>query len=108
MTGTTEDTSDAPEPIDADFEPAPPRPDYFDSTDEASRGPGWIALGITGVVASLFGGLIAGGLNWAGNGAYAPQTLAEEVESLSANQQAVEASVEAFRTELVSARANGS
>lgn len=104
MTGTTEDMGDGPEPIDADFEPAPPKADYFSGDDQSSSGPGWIALGITGVVAALFGGLIAGGLNWAGNGAYAPQTLAGEVESLSANQQAVEASVESLRGELMSAR----
>ncbi|MEO0881640.1 MAG: hypothetical protein AAFY34_02805 [Pseudomonadota bacterium] len=104
MTGTTEDKGDEAEPIDADFEPAPPRPDYVTASDDASRGPGWIALGITGVAATLFGGLIAGGLNWAGNGAYAPQTLAGEVETLSANQQAVEAGLDALRTELTGAR----
>ncbi|MEM9359683.1 MAG: hypothetical protein AAGB04_26145 [Pseudomonadota bacterium] len=104
MTGTTEDNSGMSEPIDADFEPAPPRVDDFARNDEEGSGPGWIALGITGAAAALFGGLIAGGLSLAGNGDYAPQTLAGEVESLSANQQAVEASIEALRADLTNAR----
>ncbi|MEM9667947.1 MAG: hypothetical protein AAF950_03405 [Pseudomonadota bacterium] len=102
MTGTTDEPGDKNEPIDADFEPAPPAADYFTGSQDSSKGPGWIALGITGVAAALFGGLIAGGLNSAGNSGFAPQTLAGDVETLSANQKAVEAGVEALRGEIAS------
>lgn len=104
MTGTTDDNGDMPQPIDADFEPANSQADFVSPGEEQGRGPGWIALGITGAAAALFGGLLAGSLNLGANGDFAPQALAVEVESLSANQQAVEATIEALRTELTSAR----
>jgi len=105
MTGTTNDNGDTPEPIDADFEPAPPTADYVSDSSEAASGPGWIALGMTGAAAALFGGLLAGGLSSTGNGEYAPQALAGEVESLAANQQAVEASIETLRATIADAEA---
>ncbi|MEO1476159.1 MAG: hypothetical protein AAFS13_07230 [Pseudomonadota bacterium] len=105
MTGTTNDNGDTPEPIDADFEPAPPTADYVSASSEAASGPGWIALGMTGAAAALFGGLLAGGLSSTGNGEYAPQALAGEVESLAANQQAVEASIETLRATIADAEA---
>ena len=106
MTGDDDQSHPASEPIDADFEPAAPTADYVVAKEDSAKGPGWIALGITGVTATLFGGLIAGGLDQAGTGGvYAPESLVSDVQVLAGDQQAVESNLETLRADLASAEA---
>lgn len=100
MTGETDETGGPDEPIDADFEPAPPTADYVMQVEDKGRGPGWIALGVTGVCAALFGGVIAAGFDQIGGGGYAPETLVGEVLDISENQTHSETRLAELATEL--------
>lgn len=100
-----EKTDTPNEPIDAEFEPETPRAEFAEGFKSLERGPGWIALGGTGVAAALLGALISGGLNIAGTGGYAPGTLVEDVAALSETQGAAEATLADLATELANTEA---
>ena len=55
MTDPVDQSAQNGDPIDAQFEPAPPSADHVVLPDTPRKGPGWIALIATGVLASLVG-----------------------------------------------------
>ena len=55
MTDPVDQSGQNGDPIDAQFEPAPPSPDHVVIPDTPRKGPGWLALIVTGILASLVG-----------------------------------------------------
>lgn len=85
MSGETDPPKLDSDPIDADFEPAPPAADFVETPLPEKSRPGWRALGVTGVLAALFG-TGAGAMLAGGGGDYAPDTLVEDVQVLAQQQ----------------------
>ena len=73
------------DPIDADFEPAPPKADFVEAPEAERKSPGWLALGVTGVLAAIVGGGVGGAIS-GGGGDYAPLTLVEDVALMGEGQ----------------------
>lgn len=82
----TSDASAGEEPIDAEFEPAPPE---ASSQTQSAQSPGWLGVGVASVAAACIGGLI-------GVFAHDPQSSARtaeleaELDQLVSAQQAIE------------------
>ena len=77
--------TDRPEPIDADFEPAPARL-LSDRVNKTS--PGWLAFGLLG--GGMVGALALAIAAYAGNGSGAPASLAGDMDALVEAQRATE------------------
>ena len=67
MSGESDTPNVDADPIDVDYEPALPKAQFVDEPNIERKGPGWAALGVTGVLAALLGGGI-GGLGSSFNG----------------------------------------
>lgn len=104
MSGESESPEMESDPIDADFEPveADAKPVKADkSSARTRRGPGWIALGVTGVLAAVFGSgagaMLSGGVTGAGS---APAEFGEEVQLIAESQKALDTRVMALAKDL--------
>lgn len=90
MSGENEPPIEDADPIDADFEPAPIIDDVAQKPRSKTSGPGWIALGVTGILAAVLGGgastLLAPVLGSVEGKSYAPKTLVSDVEVLAEGQ----------------------
>lgn len=87
MSGEKDTATNGDDPIDAQFEPAPPAADYVEKLKKAADRPGWTALGLTGLAATVLGGLVGAGLaNTTSNGAFAPETLVSDVQEVVEDQ----------------------
>lgn len=82
MSGETDPPVDGDDPIDAQFEPVPPAPDYVATSKAKRAGPGWIALIVTGLLAAIGGGVIGAGVSGGGGDDYT--SAAEMRESIQA------------------------
>lgn len=100
-----EKTDPPNEPIDAEFETEVPRGGFAGGFRSLDAGPGWIALGGTGVAAALLGALISGGLNLAGTGGNASGSLAAEMAAVSERQDTAEAGLADLAAKLANAEA---
>jgi len=82
--------SDLPEmdtdPVDAEYEPVPPAADFVKKPETPKQGPGWLALGATGVLAALFGTGAGAVLGDRGQTDYAPETLVSDVQVIAEGQ----------------------
>lgn len=85
MSGENDPTGADGDPIDAQFEPAPPAADYVEKPIAGAAGPGWIALGVTGLLATILGAGL-GAQFGQGGGAYAPATLIADVQEVAEDQ----------------------
>ena len=86
MSGENDTPKGDDEAIDAQFEPAPPAADYVKKPEDAPNRPGWAALGVTGLVATIFGALIGAGLSTMSGQSYAPGTLVSDVQEIAEDQ----------------------
>lgn len=84
MSGETDPPKVDPDPIDADFEPAAPVADFVSEPETPKQGPGWFALGATGVVAALVGGGV-GAMLGGGGSSTTGVTLEQLLEANQAN-----------------------
>lgn len=98
MSGENKFPDSGNDPIDADFEPAAPAPDFVKVDKGRTTSPGWLALGVTGIVASVVGGGI--GALTSGGGAYAPQSLVAQVQTVAEGQGAIERQITAIQDDV--------
>jgi len=99
MTDQADTPTDPDAPIDASFEPAAKEgPD-----NGGSKGPGWFALGTTGVSAAILGAVIATGLDQVSTENYAPETIIPKVATLEVDQDAIESRLTGLADELANA-----
>ena len=100
MSNETDPPSVDSDPIDADFEPASPKTDFVETPKGAHKGPGWTALGVTGVLAAILGGGVGGMLTGEKGDAYAPQTLVEDVALMGEGQLNLEDALTKLATDI--------
>lgn len=86
MSGENDIPKSDDDAIDAQFEPAPPAADYVKKPEDLPNRPGWAALGVTGLVATIFGALIGAGLSTMSDQSYAPGTLVADVQEIAEDQ----------------------
>ena len=72
--------------VDAEYEPVPPAADFVKTPETPKQGPGWVALGATGVLAALFGTGAGAMLGDGGQTGYAPETLVSDVQIIAEGQ----------------------
>lgn len=63
MTDVDDASGPDTDPIDAQFEPAPPSPDHVVTPENAPSRPGWVSLIATGVLATVLGAGVGAGLS---------------------------------------------
>ena len=98
----SEETESEPvenEPIDADFEPASLPDTSYQEPTRAARGPGWLALGVSTLLAAGVGGVLGAGLMQV-SGQFAPGSIADEIETVSSAQQTADTTLNALRTDM--------
>jgi len=86
MSGETDPLKTDADPIDAEFETEAPVADFVAAPEPPKKGPGWMALGATGVMAALFGAGAGTMLSDRGQSDYAPDTLIEDVQIIAEGQ----------------------
>ena len=101
MTGETDPPEIDDEPIDAEYEPAPVVAEDSHEPAAQKKGPGWLALGITGVSAAVFGGGAGAMLSGNNNGASGPVATMEDIGAASRTSSEATLAVEQNLIDLV-------
>lgn len=108
MTDPVDQSPQDGDAIDAQFEPAPPSADHVVTPKPQRKGPGWTALIVTGVLASLVGGTVGAGMSLFG-GAQGPnadpssdlvQQQAAQIAALEDDQNKLGSSLAALKADL--------
>ena len=84
--------------IDAQFEPAPPSADHVVTPAKSGKGPGWIALIVTGIVASALGGGIGASFDSVGSSGDLPTS--DVIAQLQEDQDKLGSRIVALGTDL--------
>ncbi|MEO9969763.1 MAG: hypothetical protein ABJG15_08050 [Hyphomonadaceae bacterium] len=88
--------------IDAQFEPAPPSVDHVVTPEKPRKGPGWIALIVTGIVASTLGGGIGASFGSFGSSGELPES--DVIAQLQEDQNTLGSRIAALGTDLEGAQ----
>ena len=91
MTDVDDASGPDTDPIDAQFEPAPPSPDHVVTPEKTPNRPGWVSLIATGVLATILGAGVGAGLSGSSTDGSGGATTPVDADQYEAQIAALEA-----------------